>query len=189
MARRRISRGRNRRVLEGSELADFINQVQLEYTKAGISCTSLANQVPGLPQRVKVRDILLTYPFPNTLVVLEITGKILKAALERTAEYFSVKDGKIGISESFLRPKIEHYNFDFYSGVTYKISYNNPVGHRISNIKVHNKSINMKETYLICMNNYRASGAGGYEMYKECKVVKRYGKDMFEILLEYIKSL
>ena len=39
------------------------------------------------------------------------------------------------------------------------------------------------------MNNYRASGAGGYEMYKECKVVKRYGKDMFEILLEYTKSL
>ena len=77
--------------LEGSKLADFINQVQLEYTKAEISCTSLANKVPGLPQKVKVRDILLTYPFPNTLVVLEITGKILKAALERTAEYFSVK--------------------------------------------------------------------------------------------------
>src|SRR5699024_2586964 len=112
--------------LEGSELADFINQVQLEYTKAEISCTSLANQVPGLPQRVKVRDILLTYPFPNTLVVLEITGKILKAALERTAEYFSVKDGKIGISESFLNPKIEHYNFDFYRGVTYEVAYDKP---------------------------------------------------------------
>lgn len=175
--------------LEGSELADFINQAQLEYTKAEISCTSLANHVPGLPQRVKVRDILLTYPFPNTLVVLEITGKILKEALERTAEYFSVKDGKIGISESFLNPKIEHYNFDFYRGVTYKVSYDKPKGERISKIRVNGIPIEENNKYHICMNNYRASGAGGYDMYRACRVVGRYRKDMFEILFEYISMM
>ena len=175
--------------LEGSELADFINQVQLEYTKAEISCTSLANQVPGLPQRVKVRDILLTYPFPNTLVVLEITGKILKAALERTAEYFSVKDGKIGISESFLNPKIEHYNFDFYRGVTYEVAYDKPKGERISKIRVNGIPIEENKKYQICMNNYRASGAGGYDMYRGCRVIRQYGKDMFEILLEHISLM
>ena len=175
--------------LEGSKLADFINQVQIEYTKAEISCTSLANKVPGLPKKVKVRDILLTYPFPNTLVVLEITGKILKAALERTAEYFSVKNGKIGISERFLKPKIEHYNFDFYRGVTYKVDYNKPKGERISKIQVNGIPIEENKKYHICMNNYRASGAGGYDMYKGCRVVKRYGKDMFEILLEYISTM
>lgn len=175
--------------LEGSKLADFINQVQLEYTKAEISCTSLANKVPGLPQKVKVRDILLTYPFPNTLVVLEITGKILKAALERTAEYFSVKDGKIGISESFFKPKIEHYNFDFYRGVTYEVAYDKPKGQRISKIRINGIPIEENKKYHICMNNYRASGAGGYDMYKECRVVKQYGKDMFEILLEHISKM
>lgn len=175
--------------LEGSKLADFINQVQLEYTKAEISCTSLANKVPGLPQKVKVRDILLTYPFPNTLVVLEITGKILKAALERTAEYFSVKDRKIGISESFFKPKIEHYNFDFYRGVTYEVAYDKPKGQRISKIRINGIPIEENKKYHICMNNYRASGAGGYDMYKECRVVKQYGKDMFEILLEHISKM
>ena len=175
--------------LEGSKLADFINQVQLEYTKAEISCTSLANKVPGLPQKVKVRDILLTYPFPNTLVVLEITGKILKTALERTAEYFSVKDGRIGISESFLKPKIEHYNFDFYRGVTYEVAYDKAKGERISKIRVKGIPIEENKKYHICMNNYRASGAGGYDMYKGCRVVKQYGKDMFEILLEHISTM
>ncbi|MDO4437860.1 MAG: bifunctional UDP-sugar hydrolase/5'-nucleotidase [Eubacteriales bacterium] len=175
--------------LDGSKLADFINEAQLAYTGAEISCTGLANRVHGLSKEVKVRDVLLTYPFPNTLVVMEITGKILKEALERTAEYFTVKDGSVQISERFLKPKEEHYNFDFYKGITYKIDYNKPIGERISEIQVHEQPLDSEKRYRICMNNYRASGAGGYEMYTEGKVIKQYGKDMFEVLLEYITNL
>ncbi len=174
--------------LHGSKLADFINEVQLAYTGADISCTSLANQVSGLPEKVTVRDVLLTYPFANTLVVLEITGECLKKALERTAEYFTVKDGSIQISESFLKPKVEHYNFDFYKGVTYRIDYNKPMGNRISEVRVQKQLISPEKVYHICMNNYRASGAGGYEIYTHCKIVRQYGKDMFEVLLEYISK-
>ena len=172
--------------LHGSRLADFINEAQLAYTGAEISCTSLANQVSGLPKEVTVRDVLLTYPFPNTLVVLEITGKLLKEALERSAEYVTVKDGRMQISESFLKPKVEHYNFDFYQGITCQIDYEKPVGSRVSEIQVLGEPAGAEKVYRICMNNYRASGAGGYEMYTHCNVIKRYGKDIFEILLEYI---
>ena len=34
----------------------------------------------------------------------------------------------------------------------------------------------------------RASGAGGYEMYVGCKIIKHFTKDIFEILLEYIDN-
>ncbi|MEQ2041765.1 bifunctional metallophosphatase/5'-nucleotidase [Mediterraneibacter gnavus] len=174
--------------LYGSKLADFINEAQQAYTGAEISCTSLANQVHGIPKEVKVRDILLTYPFPNTLVVLEITGKLLKEALEHSAEYFTVKEGRIQISERFLKPKEEHYNFDFYKGVTYQIDYNRPIGRRISEIRVQKQLVSPEKTYRICMNNYRASGAGGYKMYTQGKIIRQYGKDIFEVLLEYINN-
>ena len=174
--------------LYGSKLADFINEAQLAYTGAEISCTSLANQVHGIPKEVKVRDVLLAYPFPNTLVILEITGKLLKEALEHSAEYFTVKEGRIQISERFLKPKEEHYNFDFYKGVTYQIDYNRPIGKRILEIRVQKQLVSPEKTYRICMNNYRASGAGGYEMYTQGKMIKQYGKDMFEVLLEYITN-
>lgn len=175
--------------VNGSELADFINKIQIEFSRADISCTSFANKVTGFPKEVRIRDVLLTYPFPNTLVVLEITGKNLKDALERMAEYFDIKDGNICISERFLKPKIEHYNFDYFLGVEYDISYEKNIGERISNIKVNGNPIENSQIYKICMNSYRASGAGGYDMYKNCKVIEKSKEEIFEIIVSYIEKL
>ena len=174
--------------LNGSKLADFINKIQIEYTGADISSTSFANRVSGLPKKVKIRDILLTYPFSNTLVVLEITGKNLKRVLERSAEYFDVKDGEVVISERFLKPKIEHYNYDYYMGVDYKINYAGDIGNRVYDIKVKGKELSDNDIFTICLNSYRAKGTGGYFTYNDCKVVKKYDEEMFEILMEYVKN-
>ena len=35
------------------------------------------------------------------------------------------------------------------------------------------------------MNNYRASGAGGYEFYKDCEVVKEIQTEMTEIIINH----
>ena len=52
---------------------------------------SLANDAAGLPQTVRRRDILNAYPYTNTLTVLQITGAVLRRAMERSAEYFTRK--------------------------------------------------------------------------------------------------
>ena len=39
-----------------------------------------------------------------------------------------MKDGEIIISERFLKPKIEHYNYDYFMGVDYKIDYEGILG-------------------------------------------------------------
>lgn len=67
-----------------------------------------------------MRAICGAYLFANTLVVLEVDEKVLRAALERCASYFTLKDGRIQISEEFIKPKIEHYNYDFYAGLQYR---------------------------------------------------------------------
>ena len=174
--------------LNGSKLADFINKVQIEYTGADISSTSFANRISGLPRKVRMRDLLLTYPFPNTLVLLEINGKNLKKALERSAEYFDMKDGEIIISERFLKPKIEHYNYDYFMGVDYKIDYEGDLGNRVYDVKVNGKEVFDDDTFTICLNSYRAKGTGGYSMYNDCKVIKKYDEEIFEILVDYVKN-
>ena len=73
----------------GSLIANFFNQVQLEATGADISATSLGNTVKGLNRDVTIRDIVSTYIYYNTLKTLSVTRAQLKCALERSAEYFS----------------------------------------------------------------------------------------------------
>lgn len=175
--------------VHGTQIAEFFNQVQLESSGAQISCTSLANEVAGFNQEVTVRDVIATYRFPNILVVLEITGAVLKQALERVAEYFDIDlKGELCISDAFLKPKVEHYNYDFFSGICYNIDVKKPKGNRVEAIHYQGKCIEMTDTFTLCMNNYRASGAGGYDMYQGAKVVKEIQIEMPELILQYFEK-
>ena len=93
-------------------MAELFNRVQLDATGADFSCTSLGNDPVGLSSPVTMRGITAAYLFANTLVVLEVTAEVLRYCLERCAAYFTLRDGKPEVSEAFLLPKIEHYNYD-----------------------------------------------------------------------------
>ena len=41
---------------------------------------------------------------------------------------------------------------------------------------------------ILVMNNYRASGAGGYEFYTDCKVVKEVLIEMPDLIIDYFKN-
>lgn len=174
---------------EGSDIANLFNQIQLAYSGAQISAVSLANEVAGFPQAVRRRDILNTYPYTNSLVVLEITGGILKQAIERSAEYFSVDDQhRLAVSSSFLRPKVEHYNYDYFSGVNYTIDVSQPIGARVTRLAYQGKEVLETDCFTICINNYRASGAGGYPFYQGCPVIRELGREMSDLILEYFEN-
>jgi len=173
--------------LEGSSIVNFFHQVQFEATGAQISCTSLANDVKGFKQEVSVRDVVSTYVYPNTLCVLEITSSVLKAVLERSASYLDLDDdGKPKISDRFLIPKVEHYNYDFFAGITYTADLRRPVGKRVLEVLYDGKLIKEEDTFTICMNNYRLTGAGGYEVYKTCPIVKEGQIEMSELIINYL---
>ena len=174
---------------EGNALADLFNAVQLWASGAQLSATSLANDVAGLPKTVRRRDLLIAYPYTNTLAVLEITGKVLKAALERSAEYFSRgEDGMLCVSDVFLRPKVEHYNYDYYAGVSYVYDISRPVGERVTSMRVNGQDVREEDTFTICLNSYRASGTGGYDFYIGCPVVREIGTEMADLILDCFKE-
>ena len=174
--------------LNGSNLANFINQIQLESSDADIACTAFANVIKGFGKNITVRDILSTYPYPNTLVVLEVNREILKLALERAASYFENNNGNVTISERFLKPKVEHYNYDYFTNINYAFYLNKEVGNRVTSIKYKGEELSDNQTLTLVMNNYRASGAGGYEFYENCNVVKEILIEMPEIIINYFKN-
>jgi 2',3'-cyclic-nucleotide 2'-phosphodiesterase/3'-nucleotidase len=134
-----------------------------------------------------MRDMVRVYPFSNTLVVLEINEESLKKALERCAEYFTLKDGNIEISDVFLKPKVEHYNYDYFAGITFEADLKEPVGKRVKKILYKGAPLGDRSLSL-CMSDYRASGTGGYDVYRECRVIKRIGTEVPQMALEYMRK-
>lgn len=172
--------------LYGSPIADFINRIQFYFSHAQISAVGLANEIAGFHKEVSTRDIIATYPYPNTLVVCKINGKQLKKVMERSAEYFSVdENGNPVVSDKFLIPKVEHYNYDYYAGVDYEIHPENAEGNRIVNLTFEGKPVKETDEFTMCLNNYRFSGAGGYEVYNECECVKEINTEMVELIMDF----
>lgn len=174
--------------LHGSRMADLFNQIQLEETGADFSCTSLGNIPVGLPREVTMRDICTAYLFPNTLFVLEVDEKVLRTALERCASYLDVEDDAVRVSDEFLRPKVEHYNYDFYSGIRYTFDVGRPVGSRVISLTKADGTPLSDKKYRLVMNNYRASGTGGYQIFETCPVLWCGEKEMPELIAEYIRK-
>jgi 2',3'-cyclic-nucleotide 2'-phosphodiesterase/3'-nucleotidase len=168
-------------------LIELINRVQMAAAGVDISSTALFhNGSPGLPQRVTMRDIVANYIYPNSLMVIEITGEEMKEALERSASYFTLNiHGEVEVSPQFSYPKPQHYNYDMWEGISYTIDLLRPVGNRVIDLMYKEAAINSQQLYQVVMNNYRAGGGGDYLMFKGKKVIKEIQTDMSELLAQY----
>lgn len=174
--------------VSGSPLADFFNNIQLTYSGAELAVTSLANDAVGLPKKLLRRDLFAAYPYQNTFLVMEITGAKLRESIERSAEYLTYENDELVVSEQFLKPKVEHYNYDFYTGVEFEVDYSREVGSRVLELTRDGKNISDDDVFTICVNNYRASGAGGYHVYPNCPVIKIINIEMTDMLLDYFQN-
>lgn len=174
--------------VNGSNIANFINMVQLESSGADIAATALGNEIKGFDKDVTVRDVVSTYVYPNTLFVLEITGKQLKRYIERTAEFFELFNGKLKISEKFLKPKLEFYNYDFFSNLYYTIDVSRNISDRVVSMVFKGKEVKEDDKFSICINNYRASGGGQYDFLRECTVIKEIQVDLPSQITAYIEK-
>ena len=173
--------------MNGSAIADFFNTVQLWASGADVSCTALGNEIRGFDSSVTVRDVVASYIYSNTLVVFEVTGKVLKEALEQCATYFDVDaNGEISIAEPFLRPKEAHYNYDFFGGIEYEFDLTQPVRQRVSRMEKDGRAIRMEDKLTLVMCNYRATGAGSFECYLTCPRVKEIQTEVSELILNYL---
>lgn len=173
--------------LHGSLLANLINTVQIEATGADISATCLGNRMIELTPTVTVRSIMTAYEFSNTLTLLEMTGAQLKTYLECSAAFFTLEGGRVRVSDAFIVPKIEFYNYDYFSGIDYTMDLNRDIGKRIIEITRHGRAVLLTETFTVCVTNYRASGTGIYAPLRNCRVLKTFDTEVPELLMEYVE--
>ncbi|OZU89172.1 bifunctional metallophosphatase/5'-nucleotidase [Virgibacillus indicus] len=169
---------------------EFIQKVQMDASGVDISVTSLLNNSSeGFSSVVTMRDIVSNYMYPNTLVVLELTGKDIKEALEKSAEYFVLdSDNKIAVNPDYVEPKPQHYNYDMWEGIEYTINVSKPFGSRVESILYNDIPVSAYESYQVVLNNYRATGGGNYNMFKGKPVMKEIQQDAVELIRSYFEK-
>lgn len=169
-------------------LISFINQVQFDVTHSDLSSTALFNHATGFNQNITTRDLISTYIFENTLIKVQITGKVLKQYLEKCAEYFDIENNKIVVSKKYLEPVEKHFDYDMIDGIDYIIKVGNNIGNRVVEMKYQNKDISEDDKFTLTINNYRYGGAGGFEFLNKLPVIEIYDKDMVTLIYDYLKN-
>lgn len=174
--------------LNGHPIINFLHEVQLKTTKADFSALSLFDSTIGFKKNVSIRDVLINYPYPNTLKILKVKGKDLKKAIEKAATYFVIEDNNVVVNRDFLVPKVQHYNYDTFGGLIYEIDLNREFGNRVVSMKKNGEDIDLEKYYSVVMNNYRASNTSIYPSYEGAEVLGEINIDISEIIIDYIQE-
>lgn len=175
--------------LNGHPYINFLHEVQLDALEADFSSLSLFDQAIGFDKEVTIKDVLVNYPYPNTLKVMEITGEDLKEAIEISTNYFKLDENdNIILNPRFQVPKVRNYIYDFFYGLDYVVDLGNDRGKRVVSMKKDGQDIDMDKTYRIIMNNYRASNTAEYPCYQDKKIIDETSLDMSELMIAYISK-
>lgn len=130
----------------GNLIADAIRAstgAQLAITNAG---GIRANKQYAAGQKLTRRDVLSELPFGNATVMVEITGKDVKDALEN-----GLRDAPQGAGR-----------FPVVSGLTFEADLKQPQGSRVTAVSVDGKPIDPAGKYTVASNNFMLDGGDGY---------------------------
>ena len=167
-------------------LISFLNQVVMEFANVDLCSCSLFDNATGFSDKITMRDLVSTYVFPNTVVIKKINKEYLLMYLEKCASYFTVVNGDICVSDEYIYPKAQNYNYDMIDGISYTIKASNEINHKIIDLLYQGKEISDEKVFTIAISNYRAGATGGFEFLNDCETIIDTQKDMVELLQEYI---
>ena len=175
--------------VEDTPLIDAIQIVQLHYAKADVSFASCFNpRVEVKKGPVTVRDVAGLYIYDNTLYAIEGTGAMVRAALENAARFYK-QCGDAACSQGpLINPRVVGYNYDMAAGVEYGVDLTRPEGSRIVNLKYRGNALRDDQPLRIAINNYRAGGSAGYEMFKGAKVLWRSNDEIRDMIIAYFSG-
>ena len=143
---------------------DWLHAVQRREAGAALSFASLLPAaLPDWPAGpLTLRQVWAFYPYENGLVTVEATGRQVRAALERAA-------GCLGRPEELGR------NCDTLEGAEYVVDPSRPEGHRVVSLTRDGRDVADGEVFRVAINSYRASGGGGYPMWRSAKRIAETG--------------
>ncbi|MER1956199.1 MAG: bifunctional UDP-sugar hydrolase/5'-nucleotidase [Solibacillus sp.] len=167
----------------------LLHDMQLSYTNAQLSVIELPyHSEGGFAKRITRKDVLHNFPRPNRLVVLEMTGAEIRAALELSARVFAINaQGEIDFSMNVYSPQPQPYIYDVWGGIDYEICLQNPSGKRVVTCLYGGKEIQEDQLFTVVINSYRATGAHGFSMFNKVPLCESQ-RFVPELMMAYIQQ-
>jgi 2',3'-cyclic-nucleotide 2'-phosphodiesterase/3'-nucleotidase len=167
-------------------LLDWLHTIQEREGKADLSFASL---LPGaLPEwpsgGLTVRQVWSFYPYENTLVTVRATGRQVREALEiagRCVSGIAIQEGHPVWKRN---ASVWGYNCDTLDGADYALDPMRPEGARVLFLKRGGKPVEDDDVFSVAINSYRASGGGGYGVWKSCPRLSTSRESLRDLLME-----
>jgi 2',3'-cyclic-nucleotide 2'-phosphodiesterase (5'-nucleotidase family) len=121
-----------------------------------------------------LKDAKSILPFGNKIVVAEVDGTMVQAALENGVAKVNQLAG------AFLQV----------SGLSYEYYPSKPVGKRVMNVMVNGKPLVKDQTYKLALSNFMYTGGDNYTMFQKAKTLVGPSEALSdaEILIQYAKK-
>lgn len=141
-----------------SNVGNLIADIMLQRTQSipGYEADVALTNGGGIRTQLEAGDITKKQlysmlPFPNTLVVVEVTGEELKQALENGVSQVEEGAGRF--------PQI--------SGMSFTYNPAKPAGERVVDVQVGGEPLDPNRIYKVATNDFIAAGGDGYESLKK----------------------
>jgi 2',3'-cyclic-nucleotide 2'-phosphodiesterase/3'-nucleotidase len=200
-----------RALVEDVPIIDFVNYVQADAVKAGLSGADAALPVLSIAApfsrsasfpagEVTVRDVAGLYIYDNTLLGVKITGAELRSYLEFTARYFRKVTGPGPFTMAQVTNAVTptapngtpDYNYDIVAGLdaplTYDIDIAQDPGARILNLAYAGAPVTDAQQFVLAVNNYRQSGGGGFPAVATAPVVYNRQDEIRQLIIEWVQA-
>ena len=139
-----------------TNMSDFVADAFRQATQADVALVnggSLRADATMRPGILTKRDVISILPFNNHVVKLQVTGALLRAALENGVSH-SVEESQPG-------------RFAQVSGIRYAFDTSRKPGARLTSVTVNGKPLDDRRTYTLATTTYLAVEFGdGYEMFR-----------------------
>ncbi|MBB96575.1 MAG: multifunctional 2',3'-cyclic-nucleotide 2'-phosphodiesterase/5'-nucleotidase/3'-nucleotidase [Rhodobacteraceae bacterium] len=119
---------------------------------------------------VTMGEVLTVLPFQNTLSTFQISGAVLKEALENGVSQIEEGAGRF--------PQV--------AGMTYVFDASAEPGSRIVEVTVGGEPLDMDKVYGAVSNNYVRNGGDGYAMFKDAANAYDFGPDLADVTAEFL---
>ena len=156
-----------------TNLGDLATDALKWYSEADLAFTNGGGIRKSIPAGVITqRDVVEVFPFGNSVVIIEVTGEQLLAAMEHGVRLYPETNG----------------GFPQISGAKFVFDPAKEAGSRVVSMEVGGEPVDPAKTYTMATNDFTAAGGDGYEMLKTSPILQ-YRGTLDEAFTQYIAHL
>lgn len=161
-----LTRSYSEESVMGDMVADAMVNAFPDFEFAVTNSGGLRQDIDAGP--VTVGELISAFPFPNTVVQLEMKGSDMRAIFEHGA----------GLTNGILQVS---------KGVELVYDESKPIGKRIVKCNIKGTPLDDNKTYKVLTSNFLADGGDGFLVFKKALSHKRTGVEMLQAMIRFLK--